>query len=155
MSKYRMAKISAILNFIGALLVFLAFGKTTSTGFVVYTNGSHGESAMCVGDPPRSMLAVGPNGEFLMGMRALDPPAPQGKHTGGWPGLSTADTITAGGAPSFAWFAKGGNEGVLAVREPKSKGAPGEFLPGRSRCGRTRGSGLRRRALRLQRLRSR
>ena len=79
MCKYRLALLSALLTLFGSLLVFYAF-QVTSTGFVVYTHGSHGEAAMCVGDPPRSMLAMGPNGEFLMGVRGLDKSCSQGKN---------------------------------------------------------------------------
>jgi hypothetical protein len=79
MSKYRMAQLSASLSLFGSFLLFYAF-QATSTGFVVYTNGRHGEAAMCVGDPPHSMLAVGSNGEFYMGMRGFDRSCSQGKN---------------------------------------------------------------------------
>ena len=79
MFNYRMAQLSASLTLVGSFLVFYAF-QTTSTGFLVYTHGRQGESAMCVGDPPRSMLAIGPNGEFVMGMRGLDRSCSQGKN---------------------------------------------------------------------------
>jgi hypothetical protein len=79
MIRYRLAQLSASLVFVGSFLVFYAF-QATSTGFLVYTHGAHGEAAMCVGDPPHSMLAIGPNGEFLMGMRGFDRSCSQGKN---------------------------------------------------------------------------
>jgi hypothetical protein len=79
MLKYRLAQLSAVLTVMGSFLIFYAF-QATSTGFVVYTHGSHGESAMCVGDPPRSMLAMGSGGEFLMGMRGFDRECSQGRN---------------------------------------------------------------------------
>jgi hypothetical protein len=79
MFKYRLEQVSAVLTLFGSFLVFYAF-QATSTGFLVYTHGSYGEAAMCVGNPPRSMLAIGPNGEFLMGMRGFDRSCYQGKN---------------------------------------------------------------------------
>jgi hypothetical protein len=79
MFKYRLAQLSASLTLFGSFLVFYAF-QSTSTGFLVYTHGRYGEAAMCVGDPPHSMLAIGPNGEFLMGMRGFDRSCSQGKN---------------------------------------------------------------------------
>jgi hypothetical protein len=78
MLKYRITQISASLTLLGSFFVFYAF-QTASTGFVVYTRGRYGEAAMCVGDPPRSMLAIGANGEFLMVMRGFDRSCSQGK----------------------------------------------------------------------------
>ncbi len=79
MFKYRLNQLSASVSFLGSFLVFYAF-QATSTGFLVYTHGAHGEAAMCVGNPPHSMLAIGPNGEFLMGMRGIDHSCSQGKN---------------------------------------------------------------------------
>jgi hypothetical protein len=78
MLKYRLAQLSAALVVIGSFLVFYAF-QATSTGFLVYTHGTRGESAMCVGDPPHSMLAIGADGELIMGMRDFDRSCSQGK----------------------------------------------------------------------------
>jgi len=79
MFKYRIAQLSGSLTLFGSFLVCYAF-QATSTGFLVYTHGRYGESAMCVGDPPRSMLATGSKGEFLMGMRGFDSSCAQGKN---------------------------------------------------------------------------
>lgn len=77
--KYRLAQLSASLSLLGSFVVFYAF-QATSTGFLVYTHGPRGESALCVGDPRRSMLALGPDGEFIMGMREFDRSCSQGKN---------------------------------------------------------------------------
>ena len=46
-SKYRMAQLSAVLNFLGAILVFLAFQATSSDFFL--TTLKSGNKALCVG----------------------------------------------------------------------------------------------------------
>jgi hypothetical protein len=79
MLKYRLAQLSASLVLIGSFLVFYAF-QATSTEFLVYTHGTHGESSMCVGDPPHSMLALGADGELILGMRDFDRSCSQGKN---------------------------------------------------------------------------
>jgi uncharacterized membrane protein len=79
MFSYRMARLSAMLTLLGSILIFYAF-QATSTGFLVYTHGKHGESAMCIGDPPRSLIAMGPSGELLMAMRGYDQSCSQGRH---------------------------------------------------------------------------
>jgi hypothetical protein len=79
MFKYRLGQMSIGLTLFGSFLLFYAF-QATSTGFLVYTHGKYGEAAMCVGNPPHSMLAIGPNGEFLMGMRGFDRSCSQGKN---------------------------------------------------------------------------
>lgn len=79
MFRYRVAQLSASLMIVGSFLVFYAF-QATSTGFLVYTHGRYGEAAMCVGDPPQSMIAMGANGELAIGMRGLDNSCSQGKN---------------------------------------------------------------------------
>jgi hypothetical protein len=76
---YRMAQLSAVLALLGSILVFYAF-QATSTGFLVYTHGKYGESAMCVGDPPKSMIAMGAQGELIMAVRGFDHSCSQGRH---------------------------------------------------------------------------
>jgi hypothetical protein len=76
---YRLSQISAIAAFAGSILVFYSF-QAASTGFVVYTNGPRGESATCVGDPPHSMLAIGKEGELIIGMRDFDRDCSGGKN---------------------------------------------------------------------------
>jgi hypothetical protein len=79
MFRYRMVQVSEAASLIGSLLILVAF-QATSTGFLVYAKGKYGESAMCVGDPPKAMIAMGPQGELLMGVRGLDDACSQAKH---------------------------------------------------------------------------
>jgi hypothetical protein len=77
-SKHRMAQLSALLTLVGSVLIFYAF-QASSTGFLVYTHGKYGESSMCVGDPPKSLIAMGPSGELIIGTPRLNRECAQGK----------------------------------------------------------------------------
>lgn len=63
MSKYQMARLSAGLNFLGALLVFLSF-QATSTNFLLVT-GPQNTSALCIGD--RAMFLMTNDGGVGIG----------------------------------------------------------------------------------------
>jgi hypothetical protein len=56
MSKYQMAKVSAILNLLGALLLFVSFQAASTDFMLVSTKG--GRQALCVGK--QAMFVVDP-----------------------------------------------------------------------------------------------
>jgi hypothetical protein len=76
--RYRMAQVSAVATLLGSLLILYAF-QASSTDFVVYTNGRYGESAMCIGDPPHALIAMGAQGELILAVRGLDSSCSQGR----------------------------------------------------------------------------
>jgi hypothetical protein len=64
MSKFRLAQASAILNLLGAFLVFLSF-QATSTKFLLVT-GTDNRSFLCVGD--QALFAMDPKHGLDLGV---------------------------------------------------------------------------------------
>ena len=46
---------------------------------MLHTTGFRSEAALCIGNPPRALMAQGPNGEFEVGLSGIEKNCSKGK----------------------------------------------------------------------------